>query len=69
MSDFVLVAPRPRRFDPAAQRAFTSPVARMLSPPVDARARVKLTDGDSQPVDSTSDEVTPSSGRNTASPR
>ncbi|KAL5511681.1 hypothetical protein ACEPAH_4899 [Sanghuangporus vaninii] len=69
MSDnFVLVAPRPLRVDSFSQRASFSPVARILSPPVEARSRVKLPDGESQPVDN-SDDVPPSSGRNTASPR
>ncbi|EJD05793.1 uncharacterized protein FOMMEDRAFT_18035 [Fomitiporia mediterranea MF3/22] len=68
MSDFVLVAPRPRRVNSLAQRASLPPVSRILSPPVEALSRLKLADGEGQPADN-SDEAIPSSGRNTASPR
>lgn len=69
MSDnFVLVAPRPLRVDSLSQRASFSPVARILSPALEARSRAKLPDGEGQPGDN-SDDAPPSSGRNTASPR
>ena len=64
MSDnFVLVAPRPLRVNSltASQRQ----VARVVSPPADAFARIKLADDDEVPES----DASPPSGRSSASPR
>jgi len=65
--DFVLVAPRPRRVSSltASRRAFGGSTVRIMSPPAENPARIRLSDDEQ-----TSDEDNASnSGRNTASPR
>ncbi|PAV23606.1 hypothetical protein PNOK_0067400 [Pyrrhoderma noxium] len=65
VDNFVLVAPRPMRIDSFSHRAPFSPSTRLLSPPIDPFSRAIRTDAE-QTIE---DETTPSSGRNTASPR
>ncbi|THH06750.1 hypothetical protein EW145_g3865 [Phellinidium pouzarii] len=67
MSDVVLVAPRPLRLASlsASQRQPYSPIARIVSPPVDTLTRVKLVDGDQY----SEDDISSPSGRTSTSPR